>query len=223
MLPYVGRKVTGTHIQKPELVSSTRIIAEMPDYNRQGIPKEILIEVQQRARLNSATGRVSYSGLEPVTPFVELQPPLVPAQHVSTMLRHARNAVDPQGGPLEILFHLGWEAGSKKWRLELPLQTQGRAFVRPTNNDSGSSYARSLVDVHSHPGETASFSGGDDADETGFRLYGLLGNVRSERPLIRVRAGIYGNRWEIPAVWIFALPLNIVDCVAEVWEAARGT
>jgi hypothetical protein len=55
------------------------------------------------------------------------------------------------------------------------------------------------------------FSETDDKDESGFRLYGVIGNLH-QAPKIRLRVGCYGYFWEIPASWALKLPRGLMDC-----------
>ena len=78
-----------------------------------------------------------------------------------------------------------------------------------------------VLDLHSHPGMRAFFSGTDYRDEVGFQVYGVLGTlggsyltpegVRAIDGLaIRLRVGIYGHFQEIPWSWVFSGSLT--DC-----------
>ena len=62
----------------------------------------------------------------------------------------------------------------------------------------------------------AYFSGTDDADETGFRIYGVIGliNCDPKIPELRLRVGVHGNFWEIPADWVFEMPDAILDALS---------
>jgi len=71
-----------------------------------------------------------------------------------------------------------------------------------------------LLLIHSHHGMRPEFSRADDADERGFRLYGVIGNL-PEKPEIRMRVGVYGYFWEIPASWALELPDSLMDCNEE--------
>ena len=44
---------------------------------------------------------------------------------------------------------------------------------------------RAVIDLHSHGRMSAFFSSTDDADEQGFRLYVVIGNVDTDRPTYR--------------------------------------
>lgn len=149
-------------------------------------------------------------GLVEVQPFVQLAYPRVPRDLVQCMLDQAREAKDAQSQPVEIVFHLSWSGTN--WQLEVPAQEQHTVRVQPLEPAIDSSYARALIEMHSHANFTPQPSTLDDLDETGFRIFSILGTIFT-RPGIRVRVGIYGYHWEIPATWIFDLPEEITDCV----------
>jgi PRTRC genetic system protein A len=148
-------------------------------------------------------------GLVPVEPFVQLDHPRVPAELVDEMLNAALAAKDDDLKPVEVLFHLTWDANGA--RLAMPSQERGVAFVRPIGQTL--SYETAVVEVHSHHGMAACFSPTDDADETGFRIFGVLGEIYTQ-PTLRVRVGLYGHYWEIPATWVFQLPHRVTDAHA---------
>lgn len=149
-------------------------------------------------------------GLVEVQPFVHLEYPRVTREIVECMLDQAREAKDAQDQPVEIVFHLSWSGAN--WQLEVPAQEQHTVRVQPLGPAMDSSYARALIEMHSHANYAPEPSRLDDEDETGFRIFSILGTIFT-RPSMRVRVGIYGYRWEIPTTWIFDLPEEITDCV----------
>ena len=48
-----------------------------------------------------------------------------------------------------------------------------------------------ILDLHSHGHMQASFSGQDDRDEKGLKLYGVIGNLNAT-PVVKLRVGVYG-------------------------------
>ena len=150
-------------------------------------------------------------GLAHVQPFVELTYPRISAGLVSQMLQQSLAAKDGRGNPVEALFHLSWDGAH--WQMETPAQDQGPAHVQPLSAAIGSSYAQALIEVHSHAGFSPEWSLLDDLEETGFRLFGVLGSIFTE-PALRVRVGLYGHRWDIPGGVIFDSLPGIVDSVA---------
>ena len=148
-------------------------------------------------------------GLVPVEPFVQLDHPCVPAELVDEMLEAALAAKDDELKPVEALFHLTWDAGGS--RLQVPPQERSIMCVKPVGH--ALSHENAVVEVHSHHGMAAHFSSTDDADEVGFRVYAVLGGIYT-RPTLRVRVGLYGHYWEIPATWVFQLPHRVTDAHA---------
>ena len=141
-------------------------------------------------------------GLAEVTPYVRLTE-RVPARLVGRMFEMAYRC-----SGREILFYL--EAGP--WRLQLPEQVQGGASVHPVDPFAGG--ANTLLEVHSHHQMGAFFSGTDNKEEQGFRLYAVIGNL-ADRPTMLARVGIYGHFWLIPASWVFELPEGVRDGLCE--------
>ncbi|MCL5952157.1 MAG: hypothetical protein M1132_10640 [Chloroflexi bacterium] len=148
-------------------------------------------------------------GLAELEPKTELRVPRVPQEQVQWMLEKARRVQDDTGRPTEIIFHLSVD-DTGIWNVETPEQLQGPARARPLDDSGDSSYARAFVEVHSHVNISAQFSGTDDGDEIGFRVYAILGRIFNA-PEMRVRVGLYGYRWEIPATEIFDLPPEVTD------------
>ena len=50
-----------------------------------------------------------------------------------------------------------------------------------------------VAEFHSHGKMPAFFSATDDADEQGFRIYGVVGRVGKDRPELNLRLGVYGH------------------------------
>ncbi len=48
-----------------------------------------------------------------------------------------------------------------------------------------------VLDLHSHGHMRASFSGQDNRDEKGLKLYGVIGNLNAT-PVVKLRVGVYG-------------------------------
>jgi PRTRC genetic system protein A len=148
-------------------------------------------------------------------PPVEDQPieftlPRVPAGYLQTMLERSIKACVKNGAPVEALFHLIWNEIENRWQLDKPAQEANSGSVRPIHAGAGTSYERALIELHSHHQMDAFFSGTDDEDEQGFRIYAVIGEIFGA-PKIRVRVGCFGHFQEIPAETIFQLPNTIAD------------
>jgi PRTRC genetic system protein A len=152
-------------------------------------------------------------GLAPVKPQFNIQFGKVPEFIVQQILDAAREAARHE---LEILFHLRIVNGN--WQLEIPPQIQLYDSVEPIEKGIGSSYEQAVIEVHSHHRMPARFSPTDDRDETGFRIYGVIGNLNPRLacwPKINFRIGVYGDWWPLPANRIIEVPPQLIDFNAE--------
>jgi len=160
-------------------------------------------------------------GLAQVEPYARFEHPRVPEALVAEMIERARAACRGQSDSdfLESLFHLTVEDGD--WRLHEPKQARRRSSVRPDDDGPESSYAAALAEIHVHPDDTPDFSEQDDTEEAGkFRVFGIIYNLWSPRPRLRVRVGVHDHFCQVPADWLFQLPTYVADVVAEEMEAA---
>lgn len=86
-----------------------------------------------------------------------------------------------------------WE---DQYHLRIPSQARDSASVRYDILPS------TILDIHSHGTMDAFFSGTDDEDEQGLRLYMVVGRLDTLLPGVEIRLGVYGyfvpiNFWEI--------------------------
>ena len=89
----------------------------------------------------------------------------------------------------------------EQYKTAIPQQSATRASV---NYEPVSG---AVMDLHSHPASSASFSITDDEDETGFRLYAVIGPLHTHaEPAISVRIGIYGVHQRVHWSRIFSRP-----------------
>jgi len=149
--------------------------------------------------------------LSPLEPKLELEYGSVPSHLLARILHLARKAAAEE--PCEALFHLSHTGA--EWQLEVPPQVQTKGSVEPLDSGPESSYARALIEIHSHHQMPAKFSSIDDQEERGFRIFGVIGCIW-ERPQIRFRVGIFGQFIEVPARWVCEMPTEIHDCIEEI-------
>lgn len=137
-------------------------------------------------------------GLVDIEPQFHFKYPLVPRKLLEEILR-----LSQQAAPHEILFHLSYE---QTWKLTIPPQTRQELTV--TRLDSS---PHVLIEIHSHHILPANFSDRDNSEESGFKIYGVIGTIFSQ-PTLRLRVGIYHQVfWEIPAHFVFEMPKEIYD------------
>ncbi|MDP2729084.1 MAG: hypothetical protein Q8O55_01210, partial [Dehalococcoidales bacterium] len=127
---------------------------------------------------------VPVRGLKDIEPRVELAHGLIPNHlwqlGLNLLLANAHQ---------ETFLAFTWEG---EYRLRLPDQEQSNMNVKY------STLPNTVLDLHSHTIK-AFFSGTDDRDEQGFRLFAVCGNLTG-RTEVRIRVGVYGYfnmlRWD---------------------------
>lgn len=141
--------------------------------------------------------------LATIEPYFQMEYPRVPMEITKLML-----LLSEEAGENEILFHLSFQTGH--WHLEVPAQIATPTSVMPLVSSIGSSYERALIEVHSHANMSSEFSETDNREETGFRIFAVLGKLKSQ-PEINARIGIYSHFYSLPASWVFELPPTLVE------------
>jgi len=139
----------------------------------------------------------SLTGLPDLIPFAELKVDRVPGIWLHSILRSALRRM-----PNEAMYQFWWEGTSHNavthtWRCSMPDQTGSPTALRFTDD------GEAVIDLHSHNSMPAFFSGTDDADEQGLRIYAVIGRIDTDTPEIRVRVGVYGHHMPIPAELVF--------------------
>src|ERR671922_2214730 len=150
--------------------------------------------------------RANIIGLPPLEPFVNI--PRVPAILMQHILQASKENL-----PNEIVFWFNFNSDQQVWSVDTPLQICRPASVFPIDKNDPLGI-KALIDLHSHALLDPFFSRTDNKDELSFRIFAVIGKV-NEKPEIRVRVGVYGNYWDIPASMIFELP-------DEIWDAYYG-
>ena len=130
-------------------------------------------------------------GLAEVAPGIALRQK-VPGGILAHILEDAKRAMSMADGasiarPIEAMYFVHQDEGGQV-RVAKPRQvgSAGRVRCKACNE------ASVVMEIHSHHQMAAHFSGVDDRDETGFRLYGVIGRIFT-RPEIALRVGVYGT------------------------------
>jgi len=141
--------------------------------------------VEFEACVPVAPGKIA--GLPDLKPYLWMDKKLDIAL-LRAVLKDARQAA--RNAPREAMYHVVRRDG--KATLYAPQQraTAGGVWYE------GGGAANVLLDIHSHCEMGAFFSGIDNHDEQGLRLYGVVGKIFT-KPEVRLRVGIYGNFLEV--------------------------
>lgn len=130
-------------------------------------------------------GRCRVAGLPLLAPFVRLAAGRLPSALLAAILRDARQQA--QDAPMEAMYHIKL-LPDRTAVAQRPPQTGGAAHLAY----SGGADADIICDLHSHCQMRAFFSGTDNKDEQGCRLYGVVGQIFT-RPEFVFRVGLYGD------------------------------
>lgn len=138
----------------------------------------------------------------------------IPARIFSEILAHAKDSTNPQNFT-ENLYAVYRDDREEKYYWDEV--SRHREFARTIADEENPAYQKAILEIHTHPNGCRQFSSADDADESGkFRLFGILVDIFSPTPSIRLRVGIYDSFWEIPAEMAADAPLeSIVDLVRQ--------
>jgi PRTRC genetic system protein A len=121
---------------------------------------------------------VEIRGLSPLKERIELVNGRIPRR-----LYDLSVSVFMAGSDREQYLAITWEG---EYRLRAPQQERDRASVKYESLPS------TVVDLHSHGHMDAFFSGTDDSDEKGLRIYMVVGRLDTLLPEVKLRLGVYG-------------------------------
>lgn len=129
-------------------------------------------------------------GLAPMERLVELPKGKIPASFLELVLSVA--FISPTK---EVYMAVAWEGS---YHLKVPNQARETASVQ---YDVMSNV---VMDIHTHGALPPFFSPDDNADEQGFRLSMVIGNLLAEREEVMVRVGVYGYFAPVTMEEVFA-------------------
>ena len=152
------------------------------------------------ARVPVAPGTVR--GPAPVDEKLAMTHGPIPAYFFELGLRWFQETPDT-----ERLFAVRWDGDA--YRVVVPEQagTSASLTYQPP--------AGVVAELHSHGRGRAFFSATDDADELGFRIYGVVGRLDTPRLELSLRVGVYGHFAPVEWSQVFGGPSPGVRLVAE--------
>ena len=121
----------------------------------------------------------------------------MPISLLKDVLADARQIRTKTGQLSEVLYRFHYDG--QRVRVDRPQQDTSETHVR-TIGDGG---ADVILELHSHGNMNAFWSARDNADEKGFRFYGVMGNL-DLKPQIRLRLGVYGYYYNINPNLLFS-------------------
>lgn len=150
------------------------------------------------ARVPVATGKIR--GLAPCETKVVLRYGLIP-KYLFDLALDAMLADTSK----ELYVAVTWSNG---YHLYIPEQKDMTGSISYLLGD------QVILDLHSHGKMTAWFSGVDNKDEQGLRLYGVVGKL-PDAPELQLRIGVYGYHAMVPWREVFE---GSLEGVRDAWE-----
>lgn len=163
------------------LLNTERGLAGEPGLFYDYILAENGLFVQARSSLLEATVCIGFStvrGLQPLEERVEL-----PMGKIPNYIYNIALSVFFTDRRQEHYLAVTWEG---EYRLRVPCQEPSTCGVKYERLPS------TVLDIHSHGTMRPFFSGTDDQDEQGLRLYMVVGRFNTLMPEIEMRVGVYG-------------------------------
>lgn len=156
-----------------------------------------------KALLPIASFSVPQLGAE-ILPQFHLKVPKIPASILRDILQRAQERNRNSESGCESIFFVRLQA--ERYEIALPeTEVSGSISVKFSIKNR----ENILFECHSHHDMSAFFSSEDNADEQGFRIYGVLGKI-SRSPECRIRLGIYGHHFALALGEIFEGPIDFV-------------
>ena len=159
--------------------------------------------------------RCRVRGLAPLKPHFRLKVPRLPGRLLVSVLADARPSRRRDGRLKEALYHFKHDGA----RCRVLKPAQRATVVSVVGVESNSTNV--ILDLHSHGNMSAIWSGTDNGDEQGFRMYGVIGQLE-ERPEIRLRLGVFGYWFPLPLTALFDGLGGFVDVIGIGKKTRRG-
>lgn len=134
---------------------------------------------------------IEIRGLSPLNEQIELVHGKIPGHLYDLSLSVLMASSDR-----EQYLAITWE---DEYRLRIPWQERNEARVKYE------SLPFSIMDIHSHGCMKAWFSGDDNRDEQGLRLYMVVGRLDTLLPEVELRLGVYGYFVNLNADEVFSV------------------
>lgn len=147
---------------------------------------------------------------------------LIPWDHFEIALSFLKAMKEKLNCETMVRFFYDFE--TDRWTSHVPTQTVSVASVDVENSDDDSQVPGScLVEIHSHPGDSSSFSGIDDAHEQLDRVFLCVAWDKGGRPNFHARVGTGLKQWtKISLAEVVDLE-NAPDIPVSIWDILTGS
>lgn len=152
------------------------------------------------------------SRLEEIPTGFQFNLPKIPGEKLAEAISFFRKYCQ-RGIELEVMVIFFFHPQTQEYIVDCPIQSVSKGRIHFDELDYEREGYIQVLQLHSHNSMDAYFSSIDDHDEKRFLLYGVVGQLDEEVPVMKLRAGLNGHFYQLPLDYIFDEPslTNIVD------------
>lgn len=156
--------------------------------------------------------------LEEIPKGFQFNLPKIPGNLLSEALTffrdYCRNGID-----LEVMVSFFYQPKTQEYVIDCPNQIVSKGRIEFDELSYGSEGFIEVLQLHSHNSMDAYFSEVDNHDEKRFLLYGVVGRLDHEHPVMKLRAGVNGYFYNLPLEYVFHEPnLTRVAYYPSIWH-----
>ncbi|WP_240420303.1 Mov34/MPN/PAD-1 family protein [Paenibacillus periandrae] len=159
-----------------------------------------LYEIRENDFMRMVVKKDEIHELEPVQEGVFMKAPKIPGSYLSTIIAFFRYFSRKK---VEAAIHIYWNRKTRAYELVCPEQVvsiyQVQTFIESISNDD----KELVVAIHSHHEMAAVFSPGDDSNDRGFKVYGIIGKLHEQRAEFRFRARYNDSEFYLAVTELF--------------------
>lgn len=130
------------------------------------------------------------------------------AEAISFFRDYCHNEIE-----LEVMVSFFYHPKAQEYIVDCPTQRVSKGRIHFDELSYEKEGFIEVLQIHSHNSMDAYFSSIDDHDEKRFLLYGVVGRLDEDKPVMKLRAGLNGHFYNLPLDYIFDEPslTNVAD------------
>lgn len=161
-----------------------------------------LYEIRQSELGTIVLPALSLPRLDEIPMGFQFSLPKIPGEMLSKALTFFRDYCG-NGIELEAMIIFLYNPVREEYVLDCPFQEVSKESVNYKRTYYEEHGFIEVLQLHSHNSMDAYFSKTDNNDEKSFLIYGVVGRLNQELPELKIRAGVNGYFYDLPAEYIF--------------------
>ncbi|RUS44913.1 Mov34/MPN/PAD-1 family protein [Cohnella sp. AR92] len=161
-----------------------------------------LYEIRENDYMRMIVRKEVHHELERVQEGVVLKGPKIPGEFLATTIAFFRHYCEKR---VEAAVHIYWDRSRREYDLVCPEQVvssnEVQAFIEPSSNP----HRELIMTIHSHAADRAFYSSGDNQNDRGFKVYGIIGRLDEQIPECCFRARYNDTSFELTPRELFEM------------------